>query len=375
MKTSLPLVAIIDPVGKKAGMDFYSMNLKNTISEGNRHVFLYSNFRIKGDLSVKNVFRIHSNGRISKFFNLFKGYKQSFTNIKKNGINIIILHLFSFEIKELLVCAIAKMAGLKIIAIVHDVSGFSSKDSSFIRSIIINKWVDCNVVHNNYSRAQIQSISKPKNLHVIKHGNFIGGMMKTYSRQVVINYFDLNSNDIYILFFGQIKKAKGLDVLIKALAFNDNPRMKLIIAGRPWGDDYKSYEELIQKHELHKKVIPIIRYISNDEKDMLFSLSEVVVLPYKEIYQSGVLLMAMSNKIPVIASDLEPFKEVLGEDYPFLFKSENSYDLSRKIKVAIDEPLRLDKLSEQNFYKMKEDYSWVDIGGCYKEIIIALNEN
>ena len=40
------------------------------------------------------------------------------------------------------------------------------------------------------------------------------------------------------------------------------------------------------------------------ERDRLFSVSDMIIIPYKKIHQSGVILMAMSNGLPVLASNL-----------------------------------------------------------------------
>ena len=105
---------------------------------------------------------------------------------------------------------------------------------------------------------------------------------------------------------------------------------------------------------------------------MLFSVSEFVVLPYKEIYQSGVLLMAMSNNIPVVVSNLSPFVEVLGDDFPFMFISEDSESLVEKIEFAVKNKKLLNDSANKNLLIMENSYSWEEIGKQYVRVISEL---
>ena len=59
-----------------------------------------------------------------------------------------------------------------------------------------------------------------------------------YSKKEALSQLRLNKNFKYILFFGQIKKVKGLYILLKAVALTKSPDVKLIIAGKPWEDSF-----------------------------------------------------------------------------------------------------------------------------------------
>ena len=105
-----------------------------------------------------------------------------------------------------------------------------------------------------------------------------------------------------ILFFGKVRKYKGLDVLLAAL-----PRVlakvecKLIVIGEFY-DSIEKYKELIRRHRIESHVYIDNRYIPNEEVAAIFERVDVLVLPYVSASQSGVARIALSNGLPVIAS-------------------------------------------------------------------------
>jgi glycosyltransferase involved in cell wall biosynthesis len=110
-----------------------------------------------------------------------------------------------------------------------------------------------------------------------------------------------------ILFFGFIRKYKGLDILLKALAklYSD---YVLIIAGEVYGS-FEEYQILIDALVLEKQVYLHTRYISNEEVPLFFSAADVCVLPYKSATQSGIISIAYHFDLPVIATNVGGLSE------------------------------------------------------------------
>ena len=111
-----------------------------------------------------------------------------------------------------------------------------------------------------------------------------------------------------ILFFGRIHEYKGLRYLIEAAPeiFRSVDHAKLIIAGR--GDDFSSYRAMISdpsRFEIHN------RFIEEAETVRMFAEADVLVLPYSEASQSGVLLVALCFGSPVVATDVGEMAEVV----------------------------------------------------------------
>ena len=364
-------ISIIDPVGLKAGMDLYDINLCNSLLKLDTEVFIMSNF-MEESVQTHKTFKTQTNGAFKKIINILNGHIKAFNKSKKLKVKSVIMHSFSFELKDLITLIMAKFYGLKVILILHDVSGFAQKDNNLYRNLILNNLCKNIVVHNNYSRKvlfrKMKQKVKDKTL-IIKHGSFTENRFKAYDRSVALAKLGLDKDVKYILFFGQIKKVKGLDVLLKALSKVQNKQVKLIIAGKPWEDDFSYYQRLINELKIENRLVKFIEYIESDKRDMLFSISEFTVLPYKEIYQSGVLLMTMSNNIPVIASGLEPFKEVLSDNFGLIFKNEDPLDLLEKIEYALNYPDIMRTNAKNALQLMSEEYSWNEIAKQYNNLI------
>ncbi len=122
--------------------------------------------------------------------------------------------------------------------------------------------------------------------------------------------FSISENDRVILFFGYIRKYKGLDILLESLSiiktkFNN---LKLIVAGEFY-DDQNFYSELIQKYNLQDDVIMRNEYIPNEKVKDFFLVADVVVLPYRSATQSGILNLAYGFRKPVIVTKVGGLSE------------------------------------------------------------------
>jgi glycosyltransferase involved in cell wall biosynthesis len=118
---------------------------------------------------------------------------------------------------------------------------------------------------------------------------------------------EFNSEHKYILFFGIIRKYKGLDLLIEAMS-KLGEDVQLIIAGEVYGS-FDEYQSLIDQNELSHRVHLFNSYIPDDKVGLYFSASDVCVLPYRSATQSGIISISKHFEIPVIATDVGGLKE------------------------------------------------------------------
>ena len=91
-----------------------------------------------------------------------------------------------------------------------------------------------------------------------------------------------------------------------------DPSYRLIIAGeakRDSGGYLASIVEQIESSAVRDRVIQKLEHIPDEEAELYFKAADAVVLPYKHIFQSGVLFLAHSFGVPVIASDVGSFRK------------------------------------------------------------------
>jgi glycosyltransferase involved in cell wall biosynthesis len=115
----------------------------------------------------------------------------------------------------------------------------------------------------------------------------------------------LNLNDRIILFFGFIRKYKGLDILLEAMTIirQKNAGIKLLVAGEFYEDE-KLYRELIEKNDLSDVLILRTEFIADRDVKYYLCAADVVVQPYRNATQSGVTPLAYHFEKPMIVTNV-----------------------------------------------------------------------
>ena len=113
-----------------------------------------------------------------------------------------------------------------------------------------------------------------------------------------------------VLFFGFVRPYKGLSVLLKALAQlrEQGKHVHLLVVGEFWRGSEKE-RQLIDALGLAAQTTVVDEYVPDEMLDRYFMAADVLVMPYIEPVQSGVLAVAQAFKIPVIASDVGGLRE------------------------------------------------------------------
>jgi len=161
-----------------------------------------------------------------------------------------------------------------------------------------------------------------------------------------------------MLFFGFIRKYKGLDVLFHALKIlKGNPQLenlKLLVAGEYY-EDAKPYEELIQRLGITDRLIMKTGFIPNNEVKFFLSAADLVVQPYRNATQSGVTPLAYHFEIPMLVTNVGGLPQLVPDEKVGLVAEPTPEDLAQKIT-------RYFSLGEAHFLPHlrieKKKYSW-----------------
>jgi len=140
-----------------------------------------------------------------------------------------------------------------------------------------------------------------------------------------------------ILFFGNITPYKGLEYLVKAfqqhLAQPDDYR--LIIAGVPrnCGRYWDGIRAAIREGVERGRILLRAEFVPDEEAEVYFKAADVLVLPYRHIYQSGVLFTGHNFGLPALVADVGSLKDDIVEyKTGFVFRPEDPVDLARTIE-------------------------------------------
>jgi glycosyltransferase involved in cell wall biosynthesis len=150
----------------------------------------------------------------------------------------------------------------------------------------------------------------------------------------------LKDNERAILFFGRVRPYKGMEYLLDAfhlLLANKQAKYRLIIAGEPIKgcEEYqKEIETTVRKDFDQGQVLLRIQFIPDEEVEVYLKAADVLVLPYKEICQSGVLFLAYAFGLPVVATDVGSFREEIVEGSTgFLCKPGDAAEMAKAIET------------------------------------------
>lgn len=194
-----------------------------------------------------------------------------------------------------------------------------------------------------------QGLSREQ-IDVIPHGDF--------------SHYALISGDLSLqrtaypptlLFFGRILKYKGLEILLSAfpLIKNQVPEARLLIAGE---GDLRPYEAQLAAL---KDVTIVNRWINDEEIAIYFRQANVLVVPYTDTSQSGVIPIAYSFKVPVVATRVGGIPEQVEDGKSGLLVSPGNIEqlADACIKLLVN-PIMAQKMGQEGWKIAMKDWSW-----------------
>jgi glycosyltransferase involved in cell wall biosynthesis len=117
----------------------------------------------------------------------------------------------------------------------------------------------------------------------------------------------------------------------------------LIIAGEPkkGAEEYlRTIEQSVVKSFNKREVILKMEFIPDRDMELYFKAADVLALPYKEIFQSGVLFLSYSFGLPVVATDVGSFREeIIESSTGFLCRPGDPPELAKAIDRYFDSEL------------------------------------
>lgn len=179
-----------------------------------------------------------------------------------------------------------------------------------------------------------------------------------------------------IFFVNNLKKLKGVDILIKAISIVINSIQNLIVYIAGTGPQENELKSLVKKLNLEEHV-KFLGFISDEKKYQYYKACKIVVVPSRWDCQPFALFDAAASGKPVIASDMSNPGIVEDGKTGFIFKSENVEVLASKIITL----LKNEKLREEMGKTAKEkakQYDWSKVAEryveIYKEVIADFHE-
>lgn len=179
----------------------------------------------------------------------------------------------------------------------------------------------------------------------------------------------LSDNNRVLLFFGYVRKYKGLDILIKAMpkVIAEYPETKLLIVGEFY-DDPKPYLDLIKSLALTDYIKVINRFVENEEVEKYYRISDLIVLPYRSATQSGILNVAYGFNKPALVTDVGGLSEFVKDGITgYIVKPDEPEEIYRGIKRFFLEQKSVP--FTENIIRHNESNSFANILEVFHKII------
>jgi len=198
----------------------------------------------------------------------------------------------------------------KIVLNVHDPeqhSGEHDWKTKLIRKLLFRK-ISAFCTFSNFSSSLLEKIYSPTvpicRLRLVPYKSYL------YFENKLVPGIDKLPNEKILLFFGRISQYKGLDELLVIFAklIKRFKNVKLVVAGKG-SYQYQIPPELVGSSSL----ILINRFILQNEIKSIFEQADVLVCPYRDATQSGVLMTAAIFKTPVIVSNVGALPEYISD--------------------------------------------------------------
>jgi len=170
-------------------------------------------------------------------------------------------------------------------------------------------------------------------------------------------YLELDQNTNYLLFFGIIRKYKGLDLLLNALSENKlkNLNFKLLVVGEFY-DDPQPYYDLIKSLNLEGRVIIINDFVPTQDIKYYFSAADLITQTYHSASQSGISQIAYNFESPMLVTNVGGLSEIIPHGKVGYVVERQPEDIADAI-AEFYENERQEEFTE-NMKKEKKKYSW-----------------
>ena len=186
------------------------------------------------------------------------------------------------------------------------------------------------------------------------------------SKQEARTHLQLPLNDKIILFFGFIRKYKGLDLLLEAM--NDErikgANIKLLVAGEFY-DDPTFYKEIIKKYNLEASLFLRTNFINDSEVKYYLCAADFVIQPYKSATQSGVTPLAYHFEKPMLVTNLGGLPDLVPDGKVGIVTEPEPTAIAEGIQ-------RLYELGEDYFLphlrEEKKKYSWHQLATAIEQM-------
>jgi glycosyltransferase involved in cell wall biosynthesis len=146
------------------------------------------------------------------------------------------------------------------------------------------------------------------------------------------------------LFFGKIEPYKGVDLLVEAWTSLQTPDARLLIAGFSPNATYAAQiRDSINTSDKAKLIEWRQGFVPNATVATLLAAVDVVVLPYRNIYQSGVVFLCLRHGVPLVATNVGSMSAYIAPETGIIAKSNDAAGIAQALDLFFSNRTRFDR--------------------------------
>ena len=355
------LIFYVDPMSY-GNLGVYDFNLIDKMKSNKMFFFGNVNYDYK-KFSTKIITSfIFSYSNKDKNFKKLASYLSSMIRLTKAVFVLkpetIHIQWIKFWFVDLMFVLILKIRNINVVYTAHNLLPHNTKKSDYIKYKIYYSLIDQIIVHSHTTQSEFKSIFNLfKNIHVIEHGILdinISTNDASLAKTRISEELKLKDKVVFSV-LGYQDYYKGCDIVrdmwCQQSFFYENDNFQLIIWGKNKGIDYSRLSDLMNVNIRDE-------YISNEEFVSIVQLSSVLIMPYRHISQSGLLLTAINEGTPVIVSKAGGLSELMkygevGE----VMNDLSTTNLMSTIQNFINKS-NMGVYNNSEFVKVKKEFSW-----------------
>ena len=216
-------------------------------------------------------------------------------------------------------------------------------------------------------------------ISVIPHGINVAVPESAITKREARAALQLKDSARVLLLFGLIDRYKGLEYLVEALGRLKGRQgdIQLVVAGRikECQDYWDEIGARIKREGLQNEIVAHLRRIPDESVEIYFKAADALVMPYRSIFQSGVLFLAFRFGLPVLATDVGSLREdVIEGQTGFICRPQDPEDLARTIAAYFESDLYKGLETRRPIIRdhALEKYSWSKIGALTYQVYQSL---
>jgi glycosyltransferase involved in cell wall biosynthesis len=281
--------------------------------------------------------------------------------------------------------AIAFLAGLRVlriplVATAHVVTPHEPVRFQDVLYGRLHRLSHLTVAHSAFDKRRLidEFDLDPDRVVVIPHGEygFFERQADCADRDTARRRLGLGSEDEVVLFFGYIREYKGLDLLFDAwpAVMEARPKARLVVAGDAGRLGSGLRQELLalagRLNAVHR-----FGYIPFSEVAGYFAAADAVAMPYRRVSQSGVLYLALSLGVPVVATEVGALPEVLTDGDSALLVPPESPDALAEALIRLLGDRELGDRLARGGRSLADRHSWPSIADSTEAAFSRIVQN